>query len=83
MTVTFKLYASLGQYLPAGAADNQLQLDVSDGTTVLELIDRYSVPRELAFLVMINGVFIKPEDRDTQTFTDGDTLAIWPPVAGG
>lgn len=83
MTITFKLYASLGEYLPEQAIDNQIQLAITETTTVNELIDRYNVPRELAHLVLINGVFIQPEDRDKHTFNDGDTLAIWPPVAGG
>ena len=47
------------------------------------MIDRYNVPREMAHLVLLNGVYIKPEDRDKAVFNDGDTLAIWPPVAGG
>ena len=83
MTVTFKLYASLGDYLPAEAANNQLRLDLPAATTILDLLDQYKVPREMAHLVMLNGVFIKPEQRHSQTFADGDTLAVWPPVAGG
>jgi molybdopterin converting factor small subunit len=34
-------------------------------------------------LVLVNGKYIKPEDRDTTTLLEGDVLAIWPPVAGG
>ena len=83
MKLTLKMYASLGEYLPAGTIDNQLQLDIQDHTTVSEVIDRFNVPRELAHLVLINGIFIKPEERDNHGLNDGDTLAIWPPVAGG
>ena len=83
MKLTLKLYASLGDYLPADALDHQLQLEIATSTTVNEIIDRFNVPRELAHLVLINGIFINPDQRDTQTFCEGDTLAIWPPVAGG
>ncbi len=83
MTITFKLYASLGDFLPEDAVANQIQLRITQTTTVRELIERYRVPDELAHLVLVNGVFIAPEDRAQRTFNEGDTLAIWPPVAGG
>jgi molybdopterin converting factor small subunit len=34
-------------------------------------------------LVLINGKYIEPEKRLTQTLQEGDVLAIWPPIAGG
>jgi molybdopterin converting factor small subunit len=33
--------------------------------------------------VLINGVYVAPEDRATRTLVEGDVLAIWPPIAGG
>ena len=83
MKLTLKLYASLGDYLPDDTTDNCLHLDISGNTTISDIIDRYRVPRELAHLVLINGIYIRPEDRDSHTLRDGDTLAVWPPVAGG
>ena len=41
------------------------------------------MPPKLVHLVLVNGKYIKPEDRDTTTLVEGDVLAIWPPVAGG
>ena len=83
MKLVFKLYAGLTDYLPADAVDNKLVIEISEHNTAYEVIDRYNVPREMAHLVLLNGVYIKPEDRDKAVFNDGDTLAIWPPVAGG
>ena len=83
VTITFKLYASLAEFLPVQALGNQVQLDVTETTTIDELIERHRVPRELAHLVLVNGIFIQPGERKQHTFSDGDTLAIWPPVAGG
>jgi sulfur carrier protein ThiS len=31
----------------------------------------------------VNGVFIPPDARATTSLKDGDTLAVWPPIAGG
>lgn len=84
MKITFKLYATLQDLLPAGSVSNAIEIDIPDTTTLNMLIDQYKVPRELAHLVLLNGVFICDADRDQPgTLTEGDVLAIWPPVAGG
>ena len=83
MQITFKLYATLANYLPPGSEKHSVKIDIPDTVTPNELIDRYSVPRDMAFLVLLNGIYLKPEDRDKGIIKDGDILAIWPPVAGG
>ena len=83
MQLKFKLYAGLSQYLPADAEDNMYQLEIAESTTANNIIDKFNVPRNLAHLVLLNGIYLKPEERDQPVFNDGDTLAIWPPVAGG
>jgi molybdopterin converting factor small subunit len=47
------------------------------------VIDQFAVPRAKIHLVMVNGVYIQPADRDRRPLEDGDVLALWPPVAGG
>jgi sulfur carrier protein ThiS len=82
--VTFKLYASLGSFLPAEARKtSRIELDLPEGTTVLQAILGQGVPPERCSLVLINGVFVSISDRAHQHLREGDSLAIWPPVAGG
>lgn len=83
MKITLKMYASLAQFLPPEAVRNIVELEVSDDASPHDVIDRYRVPRQSAHLVLVNGVYIEPERRDAAILTDGDVLAIWPPVAGG
>ena len=83
MKVTLKLYATLGGYLPAGASRNAVDVDTEEGTTPLALLRRYGVPPESAHLVLLNGVFVTPDRRDTTRLSPGDVLAVWPPGAGG
>lgn len=83
MKLTFKLYATLVELLPADANDHAVIIDVDDGASAFDVIDRFHVPRASAHLVLVNGIFLAPEDRDKPTLRDGDTVAIWPPVAGG
>ncbi len=84
MKITFKLYAGLSRYLPEDAKNHTLTLDVeSDRLSPYEVLDMYQVPHERAFLLLINGVYLQPGQRDKAVLKEGDTLAVWPPVAGG
>ncbi len=83
MTITLKLYATISELLPPGARENSAQIEIPDNATLNWVIDEYKVPRELAHLVLVNGLFHCDSDRDGVILKDGDTLAIWPPVAGG
>lgn len=83
MQIRFKLYASLGDYLPQGAVQNAVEVEVDDGISLNALLDRYQVPREMAHLVLVNGVYQDAGVRDLPSLKNGDTVAVWPPVAGG
>jgi len=83
MKITFKLYATLSDYLPAGQRHNAIELDIEPATTIGELIERFNLPRKLVHLVLVNGVYVEPSARMSRTLEAGDALAIWPPVAGG
>ena len=83
MKIRIKLYASLGEYLPADAVKNEADLEVTDGTTPTQVILRLGVPEKMCHMVLINGVYIAPEERGETALEAGDHLAIWPPVAGG
>lgn len=84
MKITFKLFASLTDYLPAEARySNVLSLEVAPNTTIMQVIEPFGMPAKLVHLVLINGNYIEPEKRLTRTLQEGDVLAIWPPIAGG
>ena len=83
MQITIKLYAMLTQYLPDGAEKNVAPLEVAANDSVGAVIQRLALPRELVHLVLLNGVYVAPEDHANTQLKEADTLAIWPPVAGG
>ncbi len=84
MNITFKLFATLTDYLPAEARrSNQITLDVPSDASIEQIIEPFGMPPKLVHLVLVNGNYIAPEARGTTTLTEGDVLAIWPPVAGG
>jgi molybdopterin converting factor small subunit len=83
MNITLKLYADLGELLPLGARANALRVNIPQAATPNQVIDQFRVPREQAHLVLVNGIFVDVDGRDAVRLNDGDTLAVWPPVAGG
>lgn len=84
MKVTFKLFAMLQDYLPAAAKrDNALALDLAEGTTIVQVIERFALPEKSCHLVLVDGHFVPPAERASRVLREGETLAIWPPIAGG
>lgn len=84
MKITFKLFATLTDYLPADARrSNQVELDVAPDASISQIIEPFGMPAKLVHLVLVNGRFIAPELRTNTTLNEGDVLAIWPPIAGG
>ena len=82
--ITLKLYASLGEYLPARArGGNEMTLRIAEGASIAQTIEPFGLPMKLVHLVLVNGVFIPPEQRSSRVLEEGDVLAIWPPIAGG
>lgn len=82
MRITFKLYASLTQYLPPGARGQEVEIEIADGSSPTSVLEKYNVPVAHAHLVLVNGVFVPHDERD-KPLRDGDVMAAWPPVAGG
>ena len=88
MRITFKLFAMLADHLPAQMdghtrEGNALGVDIAEGTTVQQVIDRFNLPPKLVHLVLIDGRYVEKEARATRVLAEGEVLAIWPPIAGG
>ncbi len=84
MKITFKLFASLTDYLPPDARhSNIVSLDVAPDAPISQIIEPFGLPQKMVHLVLVNGTYIEPDKRLTHTLREGDVLAIWPPIAGG
>ncbi|WP_210545190.1 MoaD/ThiS family protein [Rhodoferax sp. PAMC 29310] len=84
MKITFKLFASLTDYLPHDARyTNVVELDVAPESAISQIIEPFGLPEKMVHLVLVNGKYIEPDKRLTHTLEKGDVLAIWPPIAGG
>jgi len=83
MRVQLAFFASLSQYLPETGSEDRVSahtraMDLPDGTTVGQVITLTGLPDEPR-IVFVNG----RHAPDDQVLTEGDRLAVFPPVAGG
>jgi molybdopterin converting factor small subunit len=77
MKVELNLYASLARFHPRSPGDRIL--DVSDGTTILDLLRRLDVPMEKVKIIFLNGIHA----GGPELLKNGDRIGVFPPVAGG
>ncbi len=73
--ITLKLFVTLSKYLPQG---NEA-LEISEQTTVEDLMADLGIPGDLVKLIFVNG---KRENRDC-LLRQGDRVGLFPPVGGG
>jgi len=80
MNIEVKLFSILARYLPPEADGRRVRLTVPEGTTVAQVLDQLGVPRQLAKLIVIDGVVHQKADMVLRA---GNVLSVFPPIAGG
>lgn len=84
MQVRVKLFAMLREFLPPGSDDGYgIDLEIAEGATPRVIIEQWKLPPELVHLVMIDGFHLLPKEIEERILQPGETLAIFPPIAGG
>ena len=56
---------------------------MGDSDSIAHIIQKFNLPERLVHLVLVDGIYIDPEERPNRILAPGEVLAIWPPVAGG
>ena len=79
MKIELRLFASLSRYLPEQRTGNLCAMEIPEGTTIKELLQRLTFPAEIRKIIIVNGVHA----GDNQTLAEGDRIGVFPPVAGG
>ena len=79
MRVEVRLFATLAPFLPADSRDGAADLEIPEGSTIVDVTDRLGIPPDLARVVLVNG-------RDVGSnapLAPRDVVTIFPPLAGG
>lgn len=77
--IDVRLYATLRRYAPDVGLGEAMRFNMEEGSTPIQLFERLGVPPSEVKRVIVNGIA-----RDhLYRLSDGDRVAIFPPVAGG
>ena len=84
MEIHVRLFASLRDRLPADAR-GRATLEMKDGASLQDLLDRLEIKARLAQMVLVDGQQAprNREERLRLILVHDQTLSIFPPVAGG
>lgn len=79
MKIKLKLFATFREYLPEGNDGHSSMLEVSENTTVDSVLLQMKLPQDIPKIILINGL----QKTAAEVLTEGDTLSVFPPIAGG
>lgn len=81
MKVTVRLFANLHEIV----GEREIQLELADGGTIADVCERVAelYPRVREFLPVIVCAIDEDYAPSERIVTDGDSVALIPPVSGG
>lgn len=79
MKIHLKLYGTLPGYYPGTYPDAGLDIEISENTSVADLVEFVNIPREHVAIVAINGMLAKGDN----VLPDGAEVKFFQPLNGG
>jgi molybdopterin converting factor small subunit len=79
MNIELKLFFDFKSFLPSGSSKNRAVINLENGTTVQKLIEILNLPPEIPKNIIVNGITAENE----RELKEGDSIAVFPPMAGG
>lgn len=76
--IELRLFGHLRDYLPS-PGDPGVWIEVEDGVTVQDLVERLGIPPKDPKIILLNGLHA---DLNV-VLNEGDRVSIFPPIAGG
>ncbi len=74
-----RLYASLRKYAPDYSLGEAMELELPDETTLTELYELLKVPPDEVKRTFVSGLSRSP----SHALSNGDRVALFPPIGGG
>jgi molybdopterin synthase sulfur carrier subunit len=77
--VEVHLFANLADYGPPGAHRGTACVELPEGASLQDLLERLRIPNDLPRLLLVNGREVEPTAR----LRPGDVVDVLPPLVGG
>ena len=79
MKIQVILFGTLRTGFPTHDPTHGLEVELSDGSSVGDLVDYLEISRSRLGLVSVGGVLVKADAK----LADGDCVRVFQPIAGG
>ena len=81
MKVTVKMSGMIAKIVPGSAEGIEVKL--LEGATLSSLMTQLGLPGNETYLVIVNDSTVPKDRRATHKLSEGDRIAIVPPLKGG
>ena len=79
ITVTVKFFASLAAFSPCATDAPACDIAIDEHATIEQLITQLGIPADKVRTISLNGKIVKTDAM----LADGDSLTLYPAIAGG
>ncbi len=79
MKVEVRVFAGLQKYINGVSSGVPFEVELGPEATGMELLNKLDIPKEEAFVLMVNGCRVELGS----VLKEGDRIGIFPPVGGG
>ncbi len=79
MKIRVKLFATFQKHLPRGVGLDGVEIDVKEGTTLKDIYHLFKLPEKTPKITLVEG----KHQKENYQVTEGETISIFPPIAGG
>lgn len=79
MKLEVRVFSGLEKYIPGATFGQPMEIDVPEGATGRDLLEKLGIPEEQVFTILTNGRHFNLGEK----FLTGDRVALFPPVGGG
>ncbi len=77
--VEVRLFASLRKYHPASGDSDAFTFELSNNTSLGDLVEKLKIPRQEIGVLMVNGKW----QKESYLLQDEDRVGIFPLIGGG
>jgi len=78
MKITLKLFAALREHMITHH-NGACEVSLGEIATVQDVLEKFRIPDDIPKIILINGA----QKSSCDVLHNGDTLSVFPPIAGG